>query len=154
MLRDGLAAGGAPWFRVLGSSGKISLPANAGGDTQRAKLAAEGVAFGASVDGVGGGTSGDPDSNEPCSVLDHDFVIWLGDLNYRINLDAEATRTLATRGEIEALRAHDQLLSAVRSGAAFDSFSEAELDFPPTYKYDIGTDNFDTSEKRRPPAWC
>lgn len=81
-------------------------------------------------------------------------VIWLGDLNSRINLDSEATRTLATRGDYEALRAHDQLLSAIRTGASFDGFSEAALDFAPTYKYDIGTDVFDTSEKKRPPAWC
>ena len=58
------------------------------------------------------------DSAEPLSVLEHDFVLWFGDLNYRINLDGEATRTLAERGEYAELRAHDQLLAAQRSGAA------------------------------------
>lgn len=45
MLKDGLCAGGAPWHRVLGASGKISLPAGCGGDTQRGLLEAEGVQF-------------------------------------------------------------------------------------------------------------
>ena len=45
MLKEGLCAGGMPWWRVLGASGKSSLPTNGGGDTQRAKLEAEGVVF-------------------------------------------------------------------------------------------------------------
>jgi methylated-DNA-protein-cysteine methyltransferase-like protein len=48
LLRDGLCAGGAPWHRVLGAAGKVSLPATAGGDEQRRRLAAEGVEFGSS----------------------------------------------------------------------------------------------------------
>ena len=45
MLKEGLCAGGMPWHRVLGSSGKISLPPAAGGDEQRRKLEGEGVSF-------------------------------------------------------------------------------------------------------------
>lgn len=45
MLGEGLCYGGAPWHRVLGASGKISLPAAGGGDTQRRLLREEGVAF-------------------------------------------------------------------------------------------------------------
>lgn len=56
--------------------------------------------------------------------------------------------------DAHALQAHDQLLLARRAGAAFEGFTEAPLRFAPTYKYDIGSDVFDTSEKRRPPAWC
>lgn len=39
------------------------------------------------------------------------------------------------------------------SQAAFVGFEEGPLIFPPTYRYDVGTDSYDTSEKSRIPAW-
>jgi hypothetical protein len=40
------------------------------------------------------------------------------------------------------------------AGLAFPYYSEARITFFPTYKYDVGTDTYDTSEKARIPAWC
>ena len=48
LLAAGLAAGGAPWQRVINSAGGISLPPAAGGDRQRRLLGEEGVGFRAS----------------------------------------------------------------------------------------------------------
>jgi methylated-DNA-protein-cysteine methyltransferase-like protein len=48
LLKEGLCAGGLPWWRVIGASGKSSLPVSAGGDTQRTRLEGEGVVFRAS----------------------------------------------------------------------------------------------------------
>lgn len=36
---------------------------------------------------------------------------------------------------------------------AFEGYEEGALTFPPTYRYNLGTDDFDTSEKMRIPAW-
>jgi len=33
-------------------------------------------------------------------------------------------------------------------------FSEGELNFDPTFKYDDHSNSYDTSQKRRVPSWC
>jgi hypothetical protein len=39
------------------------------------------------------------------------------------------------------------------AGLAFPFYSEARITFMPTYKFDVGRDEYDTSEKSRIPAW-
>lgn len=39
------------------------------------------------------------------------------------------------------------------AGIAFAGYEEGSLLFRPTYRYDLGTDTYDTSEKMRIPAW-
>lgn len=46
-----------------------------------------------------------------------------------------------------------QLRRAMDERAVFEGYQEGPLLFRPTYKYDLGTDNYDTSEKMRVPAW-
>lgn len=40
------------------------------------------------------------------------------------------------------------------AGLCFAQFQEGLLSFDPTYKYDVGAATYDSSEKRRTPAWC
>ena len=47
----------------------------------------------------------------------------------------------------------DQLNKQMANGESFPFFSEQEINFPPTYKFDKGTKVYDTSEKQRIPAW-
>ncbi|KAG9317505.1 inositol polyphosphate phosphatase [Chiua virens] len=87
------------------------------------------------------------------TIASHDNVIWLADTNYRIDLYNEGVRTLATEGNFDPLVGADQLRSSIEAGEAFVGYDEGPLLFPPTYKYDVGTDNYDSSEKMRIPAW-
>lgn len=38
--------------------------------------------------------------------------------------------------------------------AVLSRFNEGTLDFDPTYKYDDHSDYYDSSQKKRIPAWC
>ncbi|KIJ37381.1 hypothetical protein M422DRAFT_211433 [Sphaerobolus stellatus SS14] len=87
------------------------------------------------------------------TIGSHENVIWLADTNYRIDMDNESVRTLVKAVNFDALVAADQLKQAMDARAAFVGFEEGPLLFPPTYRYDVGTDNYDTSEKMRIPAW-
>ena len=46
-----------------------------------------------------------------------------------------------------------QLRNEHAAGRTFSGFEEAPIAFAPTYKYDIFSDAYDTSEKCRVPAW-
>ncbi|KAF2728395.1 DNase I-like protein [Polyplosphaeria fusca] len=90
-------------------------------------------------------------------ILDHEICILNGDLNYRIdamprNVVIEAVK----QGNLPKLLDRDQLLLSRKRNPGFRlrAFNEAPINFAPTYKYDVGTDNYDSSEKRRSPAWC
>ncbi|KXN89554.1 Inositol-1,4,5-trisphosphate 5-phosphatase 1 [Leucoagaricus sp. SymC.cos] len=80
-------------------------------------------------------------------------VVWLADTNYRIDLDNATVRAYAEADDFDPLVAADQLRDAMDTGAAFTGYEEGPLLFRPTYRYDVGTDNYDTSEKMRIPAW-
>ncbi|KXH63764.1 hypothetical protein CSAL01_00022 [Colletotrichum salicis] len=86
-------------------------------------------------------------------IDDHDAVVWLGDFNYRIGLSSEAARSLIKKSDLATLYENDQLNLQMIAGLAFPFYSEARINFLPTYKFDLGTDNYDTSEKARIPAW-
>ncbi|KAL9968746.1 hypothetical protein ACROYT_G020866 [Oculina patagonica] len=88
-------------------------------------------------------------------ITDHEAVFWLGDLNYRVSdMDTDVVRRLADKGEYEELLVNDQLIKQKNDKKCFKGFQEGRIKFKPTYKYDPGTDNWDTSEKGRAPAWC
>ncbi|TQN74167.1 Inositol-1,4,5-trisphosphate 5-phosphatase 1 [Colletotrichum shisoi] len=86
-------------------------------------------------------------------IDDHDAVVWLGDFNYRIGLGSEIARGLIKKRDLETLYENDQLNLQMIAGLAFPFYSEARINFLPTYKFDLGTDEYDTSEKARIPAW-
>merc|ERR1719312_2029079 len=87
------------------------------------------------------------------TVLSHDYVFWCGDFNYRINLEREEVIEAVGKKDWSTLHAADQLLIEHGAGNVFHGFKEGEILFPPTYKYDLFSEDYDTSEKCRVPAW-
>ncbi|KPU77649.1 uncharacterized protein Dana_GF26950, isoform B [Drosophila ananassae] len=89
-----------------------------------------------------------------------DNVFWCGDLNFRLGEPREKLLEWIqnTKFPLPSHLPHgymhtDQLSSVLADGAAFRGFMEANITFPPTYKYDPGSQNFDTSSKQRAPAY-
>ncbi|KAK3150972.1 hypothetical protein QOZ80_3AG0240000 [Eleusine coracana subsp. coracana] len=103
--------------------------------------------------------------NLPHKILDHDRVILLGDLNYRISLPEAKTRMLVERRDWKTLLENDQLRGETCPGGAFQGWNEGAITFSPTYKYYPNSDTYygcasasaakgRRGEKRRAPAWC
>ncbi|KAG0543612.1 hypothetical protein BDA96_02G204100 [Sorghum bicolor] len=96
----------------------------------------------------------------PEKILDHDQVVLLGDLNYRISLEEAETRSLVRAKNWAILLENDQLLFEFSTGRHFEGWQEGLITFSPTYKYQPNSDQyywcFDSarSEKKRAPAWC
>lgn len=93
------------------------------------------------------------------TLLDnHELIFWLGDLNYRIDdsMSTDEVFSCIERGDLESLRALDQLNQEIEKHTVFQGFSEGRLEFEPTYKYQPGTDSYDRrpDKKIRAPAWC
>ncbi|WVY99102.1 hypothetical protein V8G54_031253 [Vigna mungo] len=95
----------------------------------------------------------------PQTILDHDRIIWLGDLNYRIALSYRSAKALVEMQNWRALLENDQLRIEQKRGRVFLGWNEGKIYFPPTYKYSTNSDRYagddmHPKEKRRTPAWC
>lgn len=103
----------------------------------------------------------------------HDAVFFFGDTNYRVDVDRgfadtqivqhraykDASEPQAAQAALAPLLQKDQLLAqrnpATRRSSCrpVEWLAEQPITFEPSYKYDVGTDVYDTSEKMRVPAW-
>ncbi|XP_057762542.1 type IV inositol polyphosphate 5-phosphatase 7-like isoform X1 [Arachis stenosperma] len=105
---------------------------------------------------------GSDNDKSPETILQHDRIIWLGDLNYRIALSYRSAKALVEMQNWRALLENDQvpmLRIEQKKGRAFVGWNEGKIYFPPTYKYSTNSDRYagddmHPKEKRRTPAWC
>ncbi|KAG7946445.1 hypothetical protein I3843_14G039400 [Carya illinoinensis] len=98
-------------------------------------------------------------SRVPDKIVEHDRVIWLGDLNYRIASSYSDTRKLLQENAWDALLDRDQLRIEREAGRVFEGWKEGKIYFAPTYKYSYNSDTYtgetkNSEKKRRTPAWC
>lgn len=93
------------------------------------------------------------------NIYDHDYVWWLGDLNFRLfnpynsneNFTPEEIREMIKKDKLPELIKIDQLSLAMCEGRAFSELCERLPQFPPTFKFVVDSNDYDM--KRRP-AWC
>ncbi|KAL2906010.1 Type I inositol polyphosphate 5-phosphatase 5 [Bienertia sinuspersici] len=95
----------------------------------------------------------------PEKIIDHDRVLWFGDLNYRVSLPYEEARLLLEENDWDTLLEKDQLKVERDSGRVFIGWKEGRVMFAPTYKYTQNSDMYagetaKSKKKRRTPAWC
>ncbi|PWZ28455.1 Type I inositol polyphosphate 5-phosphatase 5 [Zea mays] len=100
-----------------------------------------------------------PGQRVPEKIIDHDRIIWLGDLNYRVSLSYEETKALLEENKWDVLLEKDQLAMERQAGRVFKGWKEGKIYFAPTYKYRQNSDSYvwetaKSKKKRRTPAWC
>ncbi|XP_035119172.2 phosphatidylinositol polyphosphate 5-phosphatase type IV isoform X2 [Callithrix jacchus] len=85
-----------------------------------------------------------------------DQVFWFGDFNFRLSGGRVAVDALLGQGlavDVPALLEHDQLIQEMRKGSIFKGFQEPDINFLPSYKFDIGKDTYDSTSKQRTPSY-
>ncbi|KAL4853623.1 Type II inositol polyphosphate 5-phosphatase 15 [Chlorella vulgaris] len=103
------------------------------------------------------GLAGVEDVVQGEGMREAEMLVWLGDFNYRIDGGYEAVKERAIRNELPPLLELDQCRREMAAGRVFRGLREGQIGFRPTYKFDRASANpfaYDTSEKRRIPAWC
>jgi hypothetical protein len=72
---------------------------------------------------------------------DHDIIVWMGDLNYRLDkrLDDDLAFEMIEKEQFIELSEWDQLQQEREGGRVFEDFNEGLRLFQPSYKFDVGT---------------
>ena len=81
------------------------------------------------------------------------YVFWCGDLNYRIEMTKDEILEDLEINDFSRMKKHDQLNMERSKNRVFCDFQEAEINFPPTYKFERGINEYE-SKQGRIPSWC
>ncbi|XP_037322498.2 inositol polyphosphate 5-phosphatase Ka isoform X2 [Pungitius pungitius] len=87
-------------------------------------------------------------------IDNHRLMFWFGDLNFRIqDHGMHFVRSCIKDQTYDLLWSKEQLTMMKEKEQILQQFEEGPLDFPPTYKFDLNSDTYDSSGKKRKPAW-
>ncbi|EFC50310.1 predicted protein [Naegleria gruberi] len=93
-------------------------------------------------------------ADRPDILKKNNFVFYMGDLNYRINGNRKVVDKVLKMNDLKVLQLNDQLILERKKGTVdLKHFSEGEIIFPPTYKFEKNSNQYDLSKKQRIPAW-
>ncbi|OHT01400.1 Endonuclease/Exonuclease/phosphatase family protein [Tritrichomonas foetus] len=81
------------------------------------------------------------------------FLVVLGDLNYRIDFPYSETIDKIKNNELDFLLEKDQLTNVLRTHPKISEFDEPKITFKPTFKFDENCNVYDTSPRHRIPSW-
>mmetsp|Transcript_45597 Transcript_45597/g.93066 ORF Transcript_45597/g.93066 Transcript_45597/m.93066 type:complete len:494 (+) Transcript_45597:67-1548(+) len=91
---------------------------------------------------------------------EYDRVFFMGDLNTRVDASRDDVDAWLAAKQFDRCMAADQLLPLLKGDSGHASpcglwpdFQEAQINFPPTYKFDKYSEVYDSSKKRRVPSW-
>nr|XP_033487819.1 inositol polyphosphate 5-phosphatase Ka isoform X2 [Epinephelus lanceolatus] len=94
------------------------------------------------------------DCKKAPTIVDHRLVFWFGDLNFRIqDHGMHFVRSCINNQTFSLLWSKDQLTMMKKKEQLLQEFEEGPLDFQPTYKFDLNSNTYDSSGKKRKPAW-
>lgn len=85
----------------------------------------------------------------------YDYTIMMGDMNYRNTLPYKDVCDIVKKGDLDTLLKCEQLNVSrfEKKDPVMSQFLEPPIKFPPTFKFDKGSDVYDTSGKKRVPSW-
>ena len=76
-------------------------------------------------------------------IYEHDYIFWTGDLNYRLqDIETSLLEELLYAENYSLLLRYDQLLIEKKKGKVLLDFEESIIDFPPTFKYKIDSNEY------------
>lgn len=94
------------------------------------------------------------------------FKFLFGDLNFRVNAENTEVRqmieqyhsinpldSIASKEILRSLQDRDQLSLTKYNNEFLRNYREANINFVPTYKYEVGSDEYNKSKKLRTPSW-
>ncbi|XP_072254682.1 phosphatidylinositol 3,4,5-trisphosphate 5-phosphatase 2 [Pyxicephalus adspersus] len=93
---------------------------------------------------------GDKQLNSFDISLRFTHLFWFGDLNYRLDMDVQEILNFISRKEFDPLLKVDQLNLEKEKNKIFLRFSEEEISYPPTYRYERGSRDTYVWHKHKP----